>query len=124
MADERERPVSPPFGIEASAECVRPAGVSVPALPRTQALGGESLPVLVTPAIDTFRYDNVWDGDVRAARTFKIQAMSLRVTGDVFNVMNANTVFVRNNNLLSTTFNQVAQNMSPRIFRIGVEFRF
>ena len=38
--------------------------------------------------------------------------------------MNANTVFVRNNNILSTTFNQIAQNQSPRVFRIGLEIRF
>ena len=112
-----------PFGIEASANVFGRQGYPFP-LFRTQTLGGESLSVLVTPAIDTFRYDNVWDGDVRAARTFKIQTLSLRVTGDVFNVMNANTVFVRNNNILSTSFNQIAQNMSPRIFRIGLEFRF
>ena len=112
-----------PFGIEASANVFGRQGYPFP-LFRTQTLGGESLSVLVTPAIDTFRYDNVWDGDVRAARTFKIQMISLRVTGDVFNVLNANTVFVRNNNILSTTFNQIAQNMSPRIFRIGVEVRF
>lgn len=112
-----------PFGIEASANVFGRQGYPFP-LFRTQTLGGESLSVLVTPAIDTFRYDNVWDGDVRAARTFKLQAISLRVTGDVFNVLNANTVFVRNNNILSTTFNQIAQNMSPRIFRIGVEVRF
>ena len=44
---------------------LRPPGLSVPAVP-PQALGGESLSVLVTPTVDYFRYDNVWDTDVRA----------------------------------------------------------
>jgi hypothetical protein len=55
---------------------------------------------------------------------FKLSSVSLRVIGDVFNLFNANTVLVRNNNFLSTTFNQIAQNMSPRIVRVGVELGF
>ena len=61
---------------------------------------------------------------MRAARAFKLQGVSVRVIGDLFNVFNANTVLVRNNNILATTFNQIAQNLSPRIFRIGVEVGF
>ena len=38
--------------------------------------------------------------------------------------MNANTVLVRNNNVLSTAFNAIAQNLSPRIFRAGVVVGF
>jgi hypothetical protein len=112
-----------PLGIEASANVFGRQGYPFP-LFRQQALGGESLPVLVTPTIDYFRYDNVWDTDVRAARAFKFDALTLRVVGDVFNLFNANTVLVRNNNILSTTFNQIGQNLSPRIFRVGVEVRF
>src|SRR5207248_1452838 len=112
-----------PLGIETSANVFGRHGYPFP-LFRSQALGGESLSVLVTPAIDYFRYDNVWDTDVRAARTFKVQSLSLRVIGDVFNVFNANTVLVRNNNILSTTFNQIGQNLSPRIFRVGVVVGF
>jgi hypothetical protein len=112
-----------PFGIEASANVFGRQGYPFP-LFRSQALGGESLNVMVTPAVDYFRYPAVWDGDLRAARTFKIETLSLRVVGDVFNVLNANTVLVRNNNMLATTFNQIGQNMSPRILRLGIEVRF
>ncbi len=112
-----------PFGIEASANVFGRQGYPFP-LFRQQTLGGESLPVHVTPAIDYFRYDDVWDTDVRAARTFKVSGVSLRAIGDVFNLFNANTVLVRNNNILATTFNQIAQNMSPRIVRFGIEIGF
>jgi hypothetical protein len=112
-----------PFGIEASANVFGRQGYPFP-LFRTQALGGESLSVLVTPTVDDFRYDNVWDTDVRLARAFKFQTLSLRFIGDVFNLANANTVLVRNNNILATTFNQIGQNLSPRIFRFGVEVGF
>ncbi len=50
--------------------------------------------------------------------------VNLRLIGDLFNTFNSNTVLVRNNNLASTTFNAIAQNLSPRIFRIGVVFGF
>ena len=112
-----------PLGIEASANVFGRQGYPFP-LFRTQQLGGESLGVMVTPTIDYFRYDSVWDTDVRAARAFKLQGLSLRLVGDVFNLFNANTVLVRNNNILSTTFNQIGQNLSPRIVRLGLEVKF
>jgi len=92
------------------------------------ALGPDStLSVLVTPQIDTFRYDNLWNTDLRAARTFHVNRVSLRAIVDAFNVFNANTVLVRNNNVLSTGatgFNSIAQNLSPRIFRVGLVVGF
>ena len=90
-----------------------------------QSLGADSgMSVLVTPQIDTFRYDSVWDTDLRVAREFKVRAVSLRVIGDIFNLANANTVLIRNNNLGSTAFNTIAQNLSPRIFRAGLVVGF
>ena len=112
-----------PYGIEVSGNVFGRQGYPFP-LFRTQPLGGDSLGVLVTPEIDYFRYDNVWNTDLRAARTFKLQGVTLRLIGDVFNVFNANTVLVRNNNILSTTFNAIAQNLSPRIFRVGLVVKF
>ena len=92
------------------------------------ALGPDStLSVLVTPQIDTFRYENLWNTDLRAARTFHVNMVSLRAIVDAFNVFNANTVLVRNNNVLSTGatgFNSIAQNLSPRIFRVGLVVGF
>jgi hypothetical protein len=113
-----------PFGIDLAANVFGRQGYPFP-LFRTQALGADTgLSVLVTPTIDTFRYDNVWDTDLRVARMFKLRAISVRVIGDLFNVMNANTVLVRNNNVLSTAFNTIGQNLSPRILRAGVVIGF
>src|SRR6185295_17056319 len=45
----------------------------------TAALGGDStLNVLVSPLIDTFRYPDLWNTDLRVARTFKINNMTIR----------------------------------------------
>jgi hypothetical protein len=112
-----------PKNIEFSGNVFGRQGYPYP-LFRSQALGNDTLNVMVTPTIDYFRYDNVWNTDVRLAREFRAPAVSFRVMADVFNLFNANTVLVRNNNLLSTTFNQIVQNQSPRILRIGVQVKF
>ena len=115
-----------PLGIDVAANLFGRQGYPFP-LFRTQTLGADtSLSILVTPAIDTFRYDNVWDTDLRVARTFKMRAVSLRLIGDLFNVANANTVLVRNNNIgaNATVFNTIGQNLSPRILRAGLVVGF
>jgi hypothetical protein len=113
-----------PYGIELAGSVFGRQGYPWP-LFRTQALGADSgLSVLVTPQVDTFRYDSVWDADLRVARTLKFRSVSLRIIGDVFNVTNANTVLIRNNNVLSTAFNTIGQNLSPRILRAGLVVGF
>jgi len=113
-----------PYGIEVSANVFGRQGYPFP-LFRQQSLGSDSgFSVLVTPAIDTFRYSNLWNTDMRVARQFKAQMVNIRLIGDLFNVFNANTGLVRNNNTLSTSFNSLAQNLSPRIFRVGVVIGF
>jgi hypothetical protein len=111
-------------GIELAANVFGRQGYPFP-LFRSLPTGSDiNLPVLLTPQIDTFRYPNVWDTDMRIARTFKMRAVNLRLIGDLFNAFNANTALVRNNNLGSTVFNVLGQNLSPRIFRVGVVFGF
>src|SRR4029077_3378610 len=113
-----------PYGLELAANVFGRQGYPFP-LFRAQTLGSDSnMSVLVTPQIDTFRYDNVWDTDLRVARQFKMRSVNLRLIGDLFNAMNANTALVRNNNVLSTAFNTIGQNLSPRIFRAGLVVGF
>jgi hypothetical protein len=113
-----------PYGIEVAASVFGRQGYPWP-LFRTQALGADSgLSVLVTPQIDTFRYENVWDTDLRVARSLRFRSLNVRLIGDVFNVMNANTVLIRNNNVLSMAFNTIGQNLSPRILRAGLVISF
>jgi len=38
--------------------------------------------------------------------------------------MNSNTALVRNRNVASPNFQQLAQNLSPRILRLGVKIDF
>lgn len=81
--------------------------------------------VLVSPAVDTFRYPNVWDTDARIAKTFTVSTISVRAMFDVFNLFNANTALVRNNVITSgASFQTLTSNMAPRIARFGVTVGF
>jgi hypothetical protein len=112
-----------PYGIEVSGNVFGRQGYPYPLFRQgtTAALGSDStLQVLVTPEIDTFRYPNLWNTDLRVAREFRFNQVKIRGILDAFNVFNANTALVRNNNLGSLSFNTLAQNLSPRIFRVGL----
>ncbi|MCC7417296.1 MAG: TonB-dependent receptor [Acidobacteria bacterium] len=113
-----------PYGFELAANVFGRQGYPFP-LYRNQRLGSDtSLNILVTPRIDSFRYDNVWDTDLRIARPFALHGANLRLIADLFNVFNANTALVRNNNLGSDAFNTLAVNLSPRVLRLGVVVGF
>lgn len=88
---------------------------------RTANLGRDgSANVLVTPEIDTLRYDDLWNVDLRVKKELNADRVRIQLIGDVFNVLNSNTVLIRNRALDSEVFNEIAQNLSPRIFRVGV----
>ena len=115
-----------PYGIQVAGNVFGRQGYPFPLYRSAPAAVGADvgLPVLVTPAIDTFRYPNLWDTDFRLAKNLRLGTVNVQLLGDVFNLFNANTALVRNNNILSPTFNTLAQNLSPRIFRAGVVIRF
>jgi Carboxypeptidase regulatory-like domain/TonB-dependent Receptor Plug Domain len=113
-----------PWDIELSANVFGRQGYPFP-LFRSQGLGADQgVQVLVTPEIDTLRLPNLWNTDLRVARAFNARGLRIRLIGDLFNVFNANTALVRNNNIQSPSFNTLAQNLSPRIFRAGLVVGF
>ena len=119
-----------PYGIELAANVFARQGYPMPLFRpgSTAALGSDSsLNILVSPTIDYVRYDNVWDTDIRVARDFRFNGVTVRGMFDVFNLFNANTVLVRNGNITATGatgFNAIAQNLSPLVARIGVQVGF
>jgi hypothetical protein len=116
-----------PWGIEVSGNVFGREGYPFPYYRQgtTAALGGDStLSVLVTPDIDTGRYPNLWNTDLRAARSFKFNQVNIRGVLDAFNIFNANTGLVRVNNASAANVNTLVQNLSPRIFRVGLVVGF
>jgi hypothetical protein len=80
--------------------------------------------VLVSPEIDTFRFDDIWNLDLRGAKNFTYDRFNLQLVADLFNVMNANTELNRQRNITSSAFGRLTQNLSPRILRFGVRVGF
>jgi hypothetical protein len=80
--------------------------------------------VLVSPTVDHFRYDNLWNVDLRLAHNLRAGRATGQITADLFNVFNANTELQRERHILSPNFNRLNQNLSPRILRIGVRLGF
>jgi hypothetical protein len=112
-----------PHGLELAASVYGRQGYPFP-IYRSQALGADTLNVLVSPRVDAFRLDSLWNVDFRVARSFAVHGANLRLIGDLFNVFNANTELVRVNNIGASNFNALTQNLSPRIFRVGVVVGF
>ena len=92
---------------------------------QSATLGNDgSMRVLVTPELDTFRFDDIWNLDLRGSKTFTYQRLNMQLVADLFNVFNANTELNRQRNVTSPAFNRLTQNLSPRILRFGVRFGF
>jgi hypothetical protein len=80
--------------------------------------------VLVSPDVDTFRFDDLWNLDVRWSKRMRVDRFELQLVADLFNVFNANTVLNRQRNVESANFQRITQNLSPRILRFGLRMGF
>ena len=114
------------YGIEVAANVFGRQGYPFP-LFRTQALGADTgLQVLVTPQIDTFRYDNVWNTDLRVGAD--VQAPRREPAAHRRPVQRDEREHRAHPEQQHPggpgRFNQIAQNLSPRIFRVGLVVGF
>ena len=80
--------------------------------------------VLVSPSLDHFRLDPLWNLDLRLTRHLRFDRFNGQIIADLFNVFNANTELQRERHILSPNFNRLNQNLSPRIFRVGLRIGF
>jgi hypothetical protein len=113
-----------PWGLEVAGNLLGRQGAPSPyVIPQRLGLDG-SRNVLVTPAVDSVRLDDVWNLDLRVARRFHYQKLSLQAIGDVFNVLNDDAALLRERNLLSPNFGRVNRSVSPRILRLGLRMSF
>ena len=74
---------------------------------------------------DRFRHDDVFTLDLQLARGFHLGGNRwLTVAVDVFNLLNETVVLQREQNQALARANEVTETLSPRVFRIGLRFRF
>jgi hypothetical protein len=120
-----------PYGVELAVNVFGRQGYPFPlyrtasTLSPSTALGSDNtLNVLVTPQVDTFRYPNVWETDARLAKAITYEGVTVQLMADVFNLFNANTSLLRVNSITASNFNALSQNMTPRVVRLGLTVGF
>ena len=97
---------------------------------RSVALGQDGTQrVLINSEVDSVRFANLWNIDLRLAKNFKLSRANLLLTADLFNVFNENTELNRQRNLGGanpnvTSFGLLTDYLSPRILRVGMRLGF
>ena len=84
-----------------------------------------TLAALAMPSIEDHRLPNIWNLDLRLAKTVKLHgSSSLILSADLFNVFNAGTILSRDANATSDVFGRIDGIMNPRVFRFGARLSF
>ena len=75
--------------------------------------------------VDSQRYPNLFNLDIRLAKTLKLAGdTNLVLSADGFNILNKNTTLNQNFTASSSAFNRLDEVLSPRIIRFGVRLTF
>ncbi|MBA2305503.1 MAG: TonB-dependent receptor [Acidobacteria bacterium] len=112
-----------PWNTEVAANLYGKQGNPLPPVaPASLGLDG-SHNVLLVSEVDDVRLDNVWNLDLRLAKNVNVGRASLNFAADLFNAFN-NNVELQRNRVIGGTFDQLNQNLSPRILRFGVRVGF
>jgi hypothetical protein len=113
-----------PWDVEVAATLFGKQGSPFP-LYRSTPLGQDgSQRVLISPAVDDQRFDDLWNLDLRLAKNMKAAGANMTFTADLFNVFNSNTELNRQRNLGSARFNELTDYLSPRVLRFGMRLGF
>jgi hypothetical protein len=114
-----------PGGFEAAANLFGRQGYPKPVYLQIDLGTLDGVPnVLAVDTTDQIRLKNLWDLDVRLAKTLRFGGASVTLAGEIFNALNANTELYRNPNATSTSFNRLDEILAPRIARLSARFTF
>jgi len=112
------------YGFDIGANIFARQGYPDPYIFQLGAGADGNIRALAVSALDDVRNSNLFDLDLRLAKSIRIQKVNFQLAADLFNVTNAGTVLQRNRNLASSVFNSINEIISPRILRVGVKFTF
>jgi hypothetical protein len=128
-----------PWGLDLGANFFGREGYPNPYYVRVQhvtdANGVDHTLYLQINQVDTYRYDNVYELDMRLSKTFNLGGVTIIPAAELFNVANANTVLQRYQRTgtynaskgrfsQNDFFNQIIEVQSPRIVRLGIQVNF
>ena len=84
-----------------------------------------TLAVAATASVEDERYDDVWDVDLRLAKTFRFGKQAyVTLSGEWFNVASTGTVLLRVRQANSAAYNRIDQVLHPSIIRLGATLGF
>jgi outer membrane receptor protein involved in Fe transport len=114
-----------PWDLELSGAVFGRQGQIEPLFLNVRAGSDGTLKVLATPSVETNRYSNVWDLDMRFAKNIKLGRTALTLAAEGFNLFNSNTTLQAGRQVNSaSTFGQIQEILNPRVFRLGARFSF
>jgi hypothetical protein len=115
-----------PAGFEAGASLFGRQGYPFVAIIRTSAgRDGGAYRALATPEVDSQRFEDLWNLDVRLAKRQKlVGSLALTITADLFNVFNSGNVLQRTRQANGDAFYRINELINPRVARIGVRLLF
>ena len=125
-----------PFGLDLGANFFGRQGYPNPYYVRGRARDAAGIShtySVLIDQIDTYRYGNVYELDLRLSKTFQLGPVQIIPAAELFNVANSGTVLQRyqrtgtyRNGSFSQSqyFNQIIEVQSPRIVRLGIQLNF
>ena len=127
--------VQGPWGFDLSGGVFGKQGGPYPIHVRLPAGRDGNSPALATGEVDALRYPNVWNVDLRLAKTIKVGGTGLTLSAEAFNVLNNGVVLSRSRQANTATFlstiagaepgvGRIEEIIAPRIVRFGVNLTF
>jgi hypothetical protein len=114
-----------PWGIDLSGTAWGRQGGLKPVFMNIGAGNDGTLRVAATPTVESERYGNVWDFDLRLAKTFRFGKQAyFTLAGEWFNVANSGQVLIRIRQANSAAYQRIDEVLNPSIFRLGATFGF
>jgi hypothetical protein len=113
-----------PWGLEAGGNLFGRQGYILPQVFQVTAGADGRVRALGTSTFDVNRYPDLWDLDLRLAKTINLQRVKLLLSGDLFNTLNASTTTAQSRLLGTAAFGQINEIISPRILRLGLKVQF
>jgi hypothetical protein len=124
-----------PWGVDVSGALFAKKGGVYPIALRLSGGGDGTNSALATQSIDDIHYDDLWNLDLRLAKTFKINRAGLTLSAEWFNVFNNDLVLSRWRYANSANFTNTSQGadnglgrveeiIAPSIIRFGARLTF
>ena len=114
-----------PWGIDLSGSLWGRQGGLKPIFLNVAAGNDGTLAVAANATVEDERYGNVWDIDLRLAKTFRFGKQAyFTLAGEWFNVANSGQVLIRIRQANSTAYNRIDEVLNPSVFRLGATFGF